>query len=252
MSVSSRVPFGRAADAPLGAIGLILAAGRGVRLGESAPAEGKAFLPILGRPMLYWSLRAFEASYAITAVAVVAPPGEEGRAREVASTSGTKVRAVVAGGAQRQDSLGAGLSALMEMADDDPLVAVHDAARPLVRANDISRVVHAARRKGAAILAVPVKDTIKVVGEDERIDATPDRGTLWIAQTPQVGRASLLRAGLARAKAGGTVSTDEANLLESLGMRVSVVLGDFTNIKVTTADDVIVAEAFLKTREVST
>ena len=69
MSVSSRVPFGRAADAPLGAIGLILAAGRGVRLGESAPAEGKAFLPILGRPMLYWSLRAFEASYAITAVA---------------------------------------------------------------------------------------------------------------------------------------------------------------------------------------
>ncbi|MFQ5458871.1 MAG: 2-C-methyl-D-erythritol 4-phosphate cytidylyltransferase, partial [Myxococcota bacterium] len=207
------------------------------------------FLPVRGRPMLYWSLRAFAASDAIRAIAVVAPAGEEGRAREVAGEARANVWTIVAGGATRQDSLGAGLNTLADLTGEDPLVVVHDAARPLVRPIDIGRVAIAAERRGGAILAVPVKDTIKIVREDERIASTPERSSLWIAQTPQAARASLLRQGLARAQARGTVSTDEAGLLELLGMRVPVVLGDYENIKVTTADDVIVAEAFLAARE---
>lgn len=249
MPVPPAQPAERAPSVTGGAVALVLAAGRGERLGPDAPPGGKAFLPLHGRPLLYWSLRAFEACEAVETVAVVAPPGEEGRAKEVASAAGGKVRAVVAGGATRQDSLGAGLGALSELAGDDPLVAVHDAARPLVRPIDVSRVVFAAQRRGAAILAVPVKETIKVVGADDRIVSTPDRDSLWLAQTPQVARASVLRVALARARAEDRVSTDEAALLEALGMKVLVVLGDYGNLKVTTPEDALLADALLAARE---
>jgi len=233
---------------PRSAIGLILAAGRGERLGEGAPPEGKAFVPILGEPMLRWSVRAFDACDAIRAIVLVAPPGEEARAREVVAGCDAKLRAVMAGGAERQDSLGTGLDALAALGESDPLVAVHDAARALVRPVDVSRAVVAAERWGAAILAVPVKDTIKVVEKESWIQATPDRTTLWIAQTPQVARASLLRRGLMNARARGLRSTDEAALLEGIGVAVRVVLGDYGNLKITTPDDVVLAEAILRKR----
>lgn len=233
---------------PRPAIGLILAAGRGERLGEGAPPEGKAFASILGEPMLRWSVRAFDACGAIGTIVLVAPPGEEARARDTVAVCGAKVRAVVAGGAERQDSLVAGLDALAAPGESDPLVAVHDAARALVRPEDIARAVIAADRWGAAILAVPVKDTIKVVEKETWIHATPDRASLWIAQTPQVARASLLRRGLMNARARGIRSTDEAALLEGIGVAVRVVLGDYANLKITTPDDVTLAEALLRQR----
>ncbi len=230
-------------------IGLILAAGRGERLGEGAPREGKAFTPILGEPMLRWSVRAFDACPEIGAIVIVAPPGEERRARHALAGCDAKVGDVVAGGVERQDSLGEGLRAIASLAGgDDPLVAVHDAARALVRPEDAARAVIAAQRWGAAILAVPVKDTIKRVEKETWIEGTPDRTTLWVAQTPQVARASLLEKALAHARAGGIRSTDEASLLEGIGVAVRVVLGDYANLKITTPDDVVLAEAILRQR----
>ncbi len=254
MSVPPSQPSEKVVAGQAGAVGLVLAAGRGERLGQEAPASGKAFLTLHGRPLLFWSLRAFEESEALTAVVVVAPPGEEERAKGVAAAAGGKVQAIVAGGAHRQDSLGAGLEAIAELvgADlpgEDHLVAVHDAARPLVRPIDVSRVVYAAERRGAAILAVPVKETVKVVGAKDRIIETPNRERLWLAQTPQVARASILRSALKRARDEGRVSTDEAALLEALEIRVQVVLGDYGNLKVTTPEDVILADCLLAARE---
>lgn len=234
---------------PRSAIALILAAGRGERLGKESPAEGKAFLPILGAPMLIWSARALDACDLIGALVVVAPSGEKNRAEDVLRGQVSKLRGVVAGGPTRQDSLGEGLHAIEALAEEDPLVAVHDAARALVTAVDVGRAVLAAERRGAAILAVPVKDTIKRVEKDEWIDFTPDRSCLWIAQTPQVARASLLRRGLAGARASGRQATDEASLLEGIDVAVRVVLGDYSNIKITTPDDVAVAEAILARRK---
>lgn len=231
------------------AVALVLAAGRGARLGDRAPAPGKAFLPILERPMLFWSLRALDACDAIRAIVIVAPPGEEARTRAVAEGIDRKVAAIVAGGAERQDSLGAGLEALADREGGDPLVAVHDAARPLITPADIARVVAGAARFGAAILAVPVRDTIKEAAPEGRIRATPDREGLWIAQTPQVARASHLREGLAKARAEGRRATDEASLLEALGIAVHLVRAEEANLKVTTAEDARVAQAILRERE---
>lgn len=198
--------------------------------------------------MLAWSALAMDACDLIEATVIVAPPGEEARAKEVADALGRKVKAVVTGGAERQDSLGAGLDAIAGYQEGDALAVVHDAARPLVTPEDVARVVVGGRRRGAAILAVPVKDTIKEVDERDRIIATPDRERLWIAQTPQVARASLLREGLAKARAEGRQCSDEASLLEALGVEVLVVIGDCENLKVTTGPDIIMAESLLRRR----
>ncbi|MDJ0868932.1 MAG: 2-C-methyl-D-erythritol 4-phosphate cytidylyltransferase, partial [Myxococcota bacterium] len=127
------------------------------------------------------------------------------------------------------------------------LVAVHDAARALVRPGAVGRVIAVARREGAAILAVPVRDTIKrVVGE--RIEETPPRSACWAAQTPQVFRAELLREALDKASAESFLGTDDAELVERLGVPVYVVEGDADNLKVTHPEDLVLAEHVLAQR----
>ena len=152
-----------------------------------------------------------------------------------------RVLAPVAGGAERQDSARAGLAALP---GDATHVAVHDAARPLVRAADVSRVVAAALAHGAAILAEPVRDTIHRVA-DGCIAATPPRAECFAAQTPQVFRIDWLREAYAEAAADGVVGTDDAALVARLGNPVHVVPGDPGNFKITTAADLARAEAWL-------
>jgi 2-C-methyl-D-erythritol 4-phosphate cytidylyltransferase len=149
----------------------------------------------------------------------------------------------VAGGAERQDSARAGLAALPPEATH---VAVHDAARPLVRAADVSRVVAAALAHGAALLAVPVRDTIHRV-EAGRIVCTPPRSECWAAQTPQVFRVDWLREAYAKAAAEGLLGTDDAALVARLGNPVHVVLGDPDNFKITTAADLARAATLLGT-----
>jgi 2-C-methyl-D-erythritol 4-phosphate cytidylyltransferase len=151
----------------------------------------------------------------------------------------------VVGGAERQDSVRAGLAALPE---DTTLVAVHDAARALVRPESVSRVVAEARESGAALLAVPARDTLKRVREGSVVD-TPPREECWLAQTPQVFRVELLREGLAKADAEGFVGTDDAQLVERLGVAVRVVPGEPENLKITGPGDLAAAEAWLRQRE---
>ena len=220
--------------------GLVLAAGSGERLGHRVP---KAFVPIGGKPLLLYSLETLSAVREIACVVPVVAERDLARYRALgAALAGIpKLAEPVAGGAQRQDSVRAGLAAL---AADVSWVAVHDAARPWVRPEAVARVVAAARRDGAAILAAPVPDTIKRVREG-RVIETPERAECWAAQTPQVFRVDLLREALAKASAEGRVATDDAQLVEWLGVPVTVVAGDPDNRKLTTAEDLVAAERSL-------
>jgi 2-C-methyl-D-erythritol 4-phosphate cytidylyltransferase len=155
-----------------------------------------------------------------------------------------KLLPAVAGGAERQDSVRCGLAALP---GEVTHVAVHDAARPLVRPRDVSQVVRAARSCGAALLAVPVRDTIKRV-QAGVVVGTPPRSECYAAQTPQVFRIDWLREAFAKADADGVRATDDAALVERLGVTVEVVEGDPGNLKITTADDLALAEVSLRRR----
>jgi 2-C-methyl-D-erythritol 4-phosphate cytidylyltransferase len=220
------------------AAALVLAAGRGERLGAALP---KAFLELGGRPLVLRAVEVLAACPALHLVVPVVAPSELGRfaalPRDFAGAE--KLAAAVAGGAERQDSMRAGLAALPPEIE---LVAVHDAARPLVRALDVERVVSAAARSGAALLAVPVRDTLKRV-ERGRVAETLSRTACWAAQTPQVFRVELLREALAKAEAEGFVASDDAQLVERLGVPVEVVEGDPGNLKITWLADLALAEA---------
>ncbi|MBB6675023.1 2-C-methyl-D-erythritol 4-phosphate cytidylyltransferase [Cohnella nanjingensis] len=220
---------------------VVVAAGRGSRMGA---AENKVFLPLAGRSVLARTLEAFERCAAVTEIVVVVAPGEEARAREaVREANAGKVAAIVPGGAERQDSVCAGLAAL---ATDGALV--HDAARPLVTPAQIEACCRSAERHGASALAVPVKDTIKIADGDGMIASTPERRTLWAVQTPQAfARADLMEAHR-RAKDEGAAATDDAMLLERLGRKVAIVEGDYLNIKITTPEDLPIAELLLSRR----
>lgn len=225
---------------------VLVAAGRGERFGQAVP---KAFVPLAGRPLV---LRAAEALSAVAEVVCVQPvvPADalERFAALVAGASvSPKLAPAVAGGAERQDSVAAGLDVLPA---DIEWVAVHDAARPLVRPADVARVVAAAAESGAAILATPARDTIKRVEAGHSV-ATPPRGELWAAQTPQVFRLELLREAHAKARAEGRRGTDDAELVERLGVSVRVVEGSADNLKLTVASDLVLAEALLAAREAS-
>jgi 2-C-methyl-D-erythritol 4-phosphate cytidylyltransferase len=221
-------------------VALLLAAGRGERLGHELP---KAFVPLAGRPLLLHALEALAAAPEVEAVIPVVAAAELPRLQVLLAEWGPqpKLAAGVAGGAERQDSVRAGMQALPQQAS---LVAVHDAARALLRPAAVSRVVAAARRSGAAILAVPVRDTIKRVAAG-RILATPARAECWAAQTPQVFRTEILREALAKAAAERYLGTDDAELVERLGVPVEVVEGDADNLKLTHPEDLVMAERWL-------
>jgi len=220
---------------------LILGAGRGERLGTDAP---KAFVSIAGRPLLVHTLRALaDCPELATLVPVVAAPDLhrfEGCRAELADLP--RLAEPVPGGAARQDSMRAGLRTLPGTVR---YVAVHDAARPFVSARDVARVVAAACETGAAILAVPVRDTLKRVRE-EAIVETLVRSECWAAQTPQVFRRDWLEQALEKAEAEGVTATDDAQLVERLGVRVRVVEGDPGNLKITFPADLELARARLE------
>lgn len=223
---------------------VLVAAGRGERFGNALP---KAFVALAGQPLVLRAAAVLAAVPEVTHIVPVIPGNAMERWRTLLTEFGEPavLGAPVAGGAERQDSVRAGLEALP--ADVD-LVAVHDAARPLVRPEAVSRVVAAAARAGAAILAIPARDTIKRVTEG-RVVATPDRATCWAAQTPQVFRVALLREALAKAASDGHRGTDDAALVERLGITVHVVEGDSDNLKLTHPEDLAVAERILAHRK---
>jgi 2-C-methyl-D-erythritol 4-phosphate cytidylyltransferase len=215
---------------------LVLAAGRGERLGASVP---KAFLPLAGRPLVVRAIEALAARPEVERIVPVLPAADLARFAALGLADDGRLAAPVAGGAERQDSMRAGLEALPAGIE---LVAVHDAARPLVRPDDVARVIAAAARTGAALLAVPVRDTLKRA-RDGRVAETLSRAECWAAQTPQVFRVALLREALVKAEAEGFVATDDAQLVERLGAPVEIVEGDPGNLKITWPEDVALAEA---------
>jgi 2-C-methyl-D-erythritol 4-phosphate cytidylyltransferase len=228
---------------------LVVGAGRGERYRASlrgAPERElpKALVPLEGRPLVLWAVEALAAAPEVEAVVAVLGSDVLADLDRLAPglRAAPKLAAVVAGGAERQDSVRAGLAALPASAR---LVAVHDAARPLVRTEDVRRVIRAAEASGAAILAAPIADTVKRV-RDGSVVGTPPRSECWAAQTPQVFRADWLREALAKAEAEGLRATDDAALVERLGVQVRVVEGPPTNLKITTVADLAFAEALLR------
>jgi 2-C-methyl-D-erythritol 4-phosphate cytidylyltransferase len=212
------------------AVALVVAAGRGERLGTRVP---KAFVMLAGRPMVEWSIAALREVTAIEQIVVALPPGVE-------APDGT---VGVAGGAQRSHSVRAALAAALEGAD----ILVHDAARPLADAALIQACLDALADADAAIAAAPVTDTIKQCANG-RVERTLDRSQLWAVQTPQAFRREALSRALAQDDAIVGAATDDAALVEALGGTVAVVPAPAENLKVTTALDLRVAELLLRER----
>lgn len=220
---------------------VIVAAGSSRRMG----GENKLLMSLCGRPVLAHTLEAFERSRAVRDIVLVCREQDMETYRALAESSRiTKLRTMVQGGATRTDSVLAGVSASPE---DAALVAVHDGARPLVSDKVITDAVRAAAESGAAAPVVPVKDSIKRI-EDGNIAADVARSTLAAVQTPQVFRKDLLRRALTSAAERGYSFTDDCAAVESLGTIVKATHGSYQNIKITTPEDILVAEALL-TRE---
>lgn len=222
---------------------VVPAAGGGTRMAASRP---KQYLLLGGVPMLARTLQALSASGRVDSLILVVPPGHEGRCREeVLRPFGLQAEAVIPGGEDRQASVYAGL--LRARAETD-LVLVHDGARPFVTAVVIQAAVAAAAEAGAAVVAVPVTDTIKLASPGGWLQETPERGRVWAAQTPQVFRAALLRVAHVRALQDGFRSTDDSALVERLGHPVRLVPGSPENLKITTTADLALADQILRAR----
>lgn len=223
---------------------VIPAGGAGRRMGGAGGGARKQYLELLGEPILIHALRPFLAHPAI-GWAVVALPAED-LAEPPSWLSGLDPRLIlVAGGAERGDSVRLALEAVPEEAE---VILVHDAARPLVTREVIDRALEAALTGVGAVAAVPLADTLKEVNAEGRITGTPDRHRFWRAQTPQAFPRRLLLDAARRAAADGYQGTDDAALVEHYGGTVNVVEGAPENLKVTTPVDLVVAEALLRKR----
>lgn len=216
---------------------VIVAAGSASRMG----GIDKVMASLGGTPMVARTAAAFQNCDAIAEIVIVTRP-DLIRPISALCAGMDKVRAVVAGGSSRQESVWLGLNALSE---DIQLAAIHDGARPLVSNLVIDRTVRAANSYGAAAPAVPVKDTIKVV-KGGLVEKTPDRATLQAVQTPQVFDFDLLRGALKQAEEEKAAVTDDCSAVERLGMKVKIVEGDEQNLKVTTPMDLKIAEMLLE------
>ena len=226
---------------------IVLAAGEGRRIGGNT---SKIFLPLAGRPLLLRTLdRVFSARTIENVVLVVA--AHELVRCESLLRSDTALRdlpwLVQSGGSTRRQSAKRGLEKIDAGTD---LVMIHDGARPFVSASLIDRCVEVAADKGAVIVGLPARDTIKLVSQDRRIQSTPERSLLWEVQTPQVFKRELILEAHARADQDGLEVTDDALLVERLGKSVFVIDGERTNLKITVPEDIWVAEALIREQRV--
>lgn len=228
---------------------ILLAGGSGSRMHSE---KAKQYIEVGGVPLIVHALRTFQESPVDAIVLVVRPGDEEYVRREIVRPYGSaKVRAIVPGGKERFDSVWQGILAAEALrpgeAEEDDVLLIHDGARPFVSAEMIRASIEAARQHGACTVAVPVKDTIKVVDEAGFGIDTPDRSTLYQVQTPQTFRRTLIKEAHKRFRAEPRQGiTDDTMLVEEyLGQRCFIVLGDYRNLKVTTPEDIILAEALL-------
>ena len=220
---------------------VVPAGGRGVRMGSDVP---KQFLTLGDIPLLVHALKIFESSSIISEVVLVVPEDDCAYCRDhiVPMYGLKKISQVVGGGRRRQDSVLNGIQATNPTSD---IVVVHDAVRPFVTERMIADVVKAARKHGAAIVAIPLRDTVKRVNFDGLIEETLSREKLWAAQTPQAFQRDILLRAHEQGETDGVDATDDAFLVERMGLSVSVVQGSFHNIKVTRPEDLQMGQAIL-------
>ena len=220
---------------------VIVAAGKGRRMGTEV---SKQFLPLCGKEILAHSVEKFEKAEKIRDIVLVTGEDSLQDVRDMAQEYGwKKITSVVAGGKERQDSVWNGLQAVSA---DTEIVLIHDGVRPFVTEDILNHSIETAVEMGGCVAGVPAKDTIKVCNSENIAVATPDRSTLWQIQTPQTFRKDLILQAYQKAKAEGFVGTDDASLAEYSGCPVKVIMGSYRNIKITTKEDLLIGEAFLK------
>lgn len=230
---------------------IVLAAGQGKRMRS---AVAKQYLLLDGEPVIYHTLCAFEKSEVETIILVTGEDELEYCREEIVNKYGfSKVSGIIAGGKERYHSVYEGLCALSDVMDEEGIVLIHDGARPLVTGEIITRTIDAAHKYGACVAAMPVKDTIKVADSYGFAAMTPDRSTLWQIQTPQTFNYRLVYSAYQKLFSDEAYQrgiTDDAMVVESMchGI-VKLVEGSYENMKVTTPDDMIVAECLLKNQK---
>lgn len=216
---------------------IIVAGGSSRRMGFD-----KTFAPLADRPVIAHSIAAFEAALSVTEIILV---GREDRLEELRRLATAKVSQIIPGGVHRQDSVANGLRALSR---DAQFVAVHDAARPLVRPEQIEKVLARARETGAAALASPVRDTLKRTDADRFVSGSISREDVYAMETPQIFARELLVQAYAAVASGNISITDEVSAVEQLGHRVGVVPNEQFNFKLTYPADLPLAELILRGR----
>lgn len=227
-------------------IAIVLAAGQGKRMHSKVQ---KQFLEIQGQPVLYYSLRCFQECSKIDEIILVT--GEESITycqEEIVKKYGfTKVAAVVCGGKERYDSVYAGLCAC----SDCEYVLIHDGARPFITEDMILRGLDKAKKTGASVIGIPSKDTIKLADKEGFVKETPERNCVWTIQTPQIFLYSLIRSAheSIRKKDMSNITDDAMVVEQESGVKVALAEGSYRNIKITTPEDLYVAEAFLASKE---
>ena len=226
-------------------VAIVPAAGSGKRMQGNL---SKQYLPVDGKMILLHTLCVFELSPDIDEIILVAPEEDVLMVRQmiIESREISKVRHVMAGGKQRQDSVRNGLAVVEDHAD---IVLIHDAVRPFISENLIRQTVREAEKHGAVTVGMPVKDTIKRVDPGGWIVETMNRQLLWMTQTPQAFRRSVIQEAYLRADQDQFYGTDDASLVERMGLRVKMIAASYANIKITTREDLLIAEFLIKNKE---
>lgn len=226
-------------------VAIVPSAGKGKRMAHTVP---KHFIRLEDKPLLAYTLDAFEGCPDVNHVLLVVRHGEEEYCLNevVEKYQFRKVLKIVIGGERRQDSVYNGIK---ELDSDTDIVVVHDGVRPFVPPALISETIKMAMYVDGVVAALPVKDTIKEVTRDGFIKATPDRESLWYAQTPQAFKKRVLEEAFMRAFTDNFHGSDEASLIERIGGKVRIIEGSHENIKITTKEDLLLAEFILRTRK---
>ena len=224
---------------------IIVAAGKGLRMDDS---KRKQYLRVAGIPVIVHTLRVFDSCDAIDKIYLVLPEEDLdfGRDEIISATDWVKEIILVAGGPRRQDSVYNGLQAVDA---ENSIVVIHDGVRPPVTPDQLKACINAARKHGACILGLPAFDTLKRVSTADTIVETLDRDTIWFAQTPQAFRYDLIIKAHKHARQHGLKATDDASLIEQLGLEVKIIEGSRRNIKITNPDDLKLARILLKNIE---
>lgn len=223
-------------------VAIVLAAGQGTRMNSSVQ---KQFLLVKGKPILYYSLLEFQESE-VDEIILVAAPGTEEYCRQeiIEKYSLNKVVKIISGGKERYNSVYNGIMAIESCA----YVLIHDGARPFVDKNIIENTIEAVKKYKACVVGMPVKDTIKIADDGEYIKDTPERSRIWQIQTPQAFEYLLIRKAYEKILSSGNVSvTDDAMIVElAANVRVKLIKGSYENIKITTPEDLKIAEVFCR------